>query len=57
MRKLMGLVALLMAVGVIYVWITGALGDRYLTIMIAVAGVATLLAVDVPSLVAQRKQK
>lgn len=57
MRRLMGLVALLMAAGAIYVCVTGALSDRYLTVMVAVVGIATLLAVDVPSLIEQRKRK
>jgi hypothetical protein len=43
--------------GVIYVWVTGALDDRNLTIMIVVVGVATLFAVDVPYLIAHRKRK
>jgi len=57
MRKIFGILAILMTVGIAYLWNARVLDDRYIAIMIAVLGLTMTFAIDIPSLIERRKSK
>jgi len=57
MRKIFGILAILMTVGIAYFWNARVLDDRYIAIMIAVLGLTMTFAIDIPSLIERRKSK
>ena len=57
MRKIFGILAILMTVGIAYLWNARVLDHRYIAIMIAVLGLTMTFAIDIPSLIERRKSK
>lgn len=55
-RRICGLVAMVSAIVIVYVWSAHVVDDRTLTIMIAVTGLLTIITVDIPALLEKRRR-
>lgn len=54
-QRLSGLLALVMAIILGYLWVNDAADDRTLTLLIAALGLFLILAIDIPALVKSRR--